>query len=178
MAYIKRYNKNPTKRPLKGWYLLQFPEKFIKPKDGYMKSFKNISDSSGIKYAVEYKSNLEKIAFKKVDLNQNVEMWTIEPFPIKYIKPTDNRYHRYYIDIVIKFKNGRVYFVEVKPLSQTKQPRKPNSTKSVSAKIAQRYKNDCMTFLINTAKWEATKMYCKDRGYFFTIWTDKQLKNK
>lgn len=167
-----------SKSPRKGWYLLKFPEKFIRPSDNYMKSFKDISDSDGLKLAVEYKSGLELKSFRYADSNPNIISWAVEPFPIKYIKPTDNRPHRYYIDLVITFNNKRTFFIEVKPYSQTKPPRKPKgfATGKSTPKALTRYKNDVMTFMINTAKWDATKAYCKQHGYTFATLTERELK--
>ena len=166
------------KKPYRGWYLLQFPDKFLRPIDNQMKSFKDISDSDGLKLAVEYKSGLEYKAFKYADCNPAIVGWSVEPFPIKYIKPTDGRYHRYYIDLVVKFKNNKTYFIEVKPHSQTKTPRKPAgfAQKKATPKAIERYKNEVMSFLINTAKWDATKVYCAQNGSQFITLTEKELK--
>lgn len=173
MAIRKRKNK-----PYQGWYLLQFPEKFIRPTDKHMKSFRDISDSNGLKLAVEYKSGLEYKAFKYADCNPVIESWSVEPFGIKYVKPTDGKYHRYYIDLVIKFKNGNTYFVEVKPFSQTIPPRKPAgwSKNQATPKSIQNYKNNVATYLINQAKWDAAKIYCKQYNYTFITLTEKELK--
>jgi hypothetical protein len=162
----------------KGWYLLKYPEKFVKPKDNYMKSFRDISDSEGIKLAVEYKSGLEYKAFKYADCNPSIISWSVEPFGIKYIKPTDGKYHRYYIDLVVKFKNEKTFFIEVKPYSQTFAPRKPSgfSKQKATPKGINRYKNECMTYLVNTAKWDAAKNYCKQYGYTFITLTERELK--
>ena len=166
------------KSPRKGWYVLKFPEKFIKPSDNYMKSFKDISDSNGLNLAVEYKSGLELKSFKYADCNPNIVSWSVEPFPITYIKPTDNRPHRYYIDLVIKFKNERTFFIEVKPYSQTIPPRKPKgfANGTVTPKSLKRYRDAVMTYMINTAKLDATKVYCKQNNFTFATLTERELK--
>jgi hypothetical protein len=59
--------------------------------------------------------------------------------------------------------------VEVKPLRQTKQPKKQKrQTKA--------YITEVVTYAINQAKWEAAKEYCKDRGWEFMLITEKELK--
>lgn len=166
------------KRPYRGWYLLQCPEKFIRPTDNLMKSFRDISDHEGLKLAVEYKSGLEYKAFKYADCNPAIETWSVEPFGIKYIKPTDGKFHRYYIDLVVNFRNGKTYFIEVKPYTQTIPPRKPaNYAKNqATPKAMKRYQNELITYYINIAKWDAASVYCKQYGYSFITLTDKQLK--
>lgn len=158
----------------KGWYKLTYPHKFIKPVDNYMKSFRIIGDE----FYVEYKSRLEYRAFKYADLNPKIEQWSIEPFPIKYIKPTDGKYHRYYIDMVIKFKNGSIFLVEVKPHSQTKPPRKPKGFKDGKAtqKGLNRYKSDTVTYMINRAKWDAAEKLCEQKNFKFITLTENELK--
>lgn len=167
-----------SKKPKKGWYLLKNPSKFIKPKDSHMKSFKDISDSKTIKYAVEYKSGLELSAFRYADCNPSISSWSVEPFPIQYIKPTDNKPHRYYIDLLIRFVTGDMFLVEVKPDSQTKMPRKPKGMKNNTStpKALNRYKNDVMTYMINQAKWDAAINFGKKHNMKFVTMTEKHLK--
>ena len=59
--------------------------------------------------------------------------------------------------------------VEVKPLRQTKQPKKQK-------KQTKAYITEVVTYAINQAKWEAAKEYCKDRGWEFMLITEKELK--
>lgn len=158
----------------KGWYALLYPDKFIKPTDSFMNSFKVIDGE----YYVEYKSRLEYRAFRYADCNPKIIQWSVEPFPIKYIKPTDGKSHRYYIDLVVKFSNDQVFLIEVKPHSQTKMPRKPKGLDKGSAnmKSINRYKNDLMTYAINEAKWKAAKQLCEKNNFKFIILTEKELK--
>ena len=39
-----------------------------------------------------------------------------------YFYEVDKRYHRYYLDLKITFKEGKTILVEIKPDSQTKPP--------------------------------------------------------
>ena len=59
--------------------------------------------------------------------------------------------------------------VEVKPLRQTKQPKKQK-------KQTKAYITEVVTYAINQAKWEAAREYCKDRGWEFMLITEKELK--
>jgi hypothetical protein len=58
--------------------------------------------------------------------------------------------------------------VEIKPLKQVKEPVRQD-------KITRRYINEVKTYGINSAKWKAAIEYCKDRGWTFHIFTEKEL---
>ena len=62
-----------------GWYRLLNPEKFIKPIDELMSSYKDGH--------VNYKSSLELKAIRYCDWNSSVNKWSLEPFAIQYLKP-------------------------------------------------------------------------------------------
>jgi len=152
------------KRYKQGWYKIQNPEKFILPIDEHMQSYKN-----GF---INYKSSLELKAFRFVDKNHNVKKFSVEPFPIKYLKPTDGKFHRYYIDLFIEFITGEKFLVEIKPKSQTT---KPNPPKNKSDKSMHWHKNALLTFDINKAKWKAAKEFASHNGFKFIILTDKDM---
>lgn len=125
---------------------------------------------------IVYRSSWELQFNKFLDSNTNILNWASEPFPIKYIKPTDNKIHEYWPDYYIKYMNnsGAVIeeLVEVKPKKQT-QP----STSRVSRHRL--YEN--LTFAINTAKWESAVRYCEQikqqtgRDIQFRIISEDQL---
>jgi len=150
----------------KGWYKLKNPEKFQKPHDDYMKSFNESS------MELEYKSSLELRAFMFVDNFDKVNKWTVEPFAIKYVKPTDNKIHRYYPDMLINFKSKQTFLVEIKSYGETKPPVKP---KKINVKSAKNYKKALETYAINCAKWKAAKKFCEESDIKFIFLTDKQL---
>lgn len=147
-----------------GWYRLLNPEKFIKPIDELMKSYKDGH--------VNYKSSLELKAIRYCDWNSNVNKWSLEPFAIQYLKPTTGKFHRYYIDLVIEFNNSEKFLVEVKPFSQTKAPRKP---RKLTDKSKLNYARNMETWLVNQAKWTAAKQFCESNGFKFIILTEKEL---
>ena len=64
------------------------------------------------KIFIQYKSSLEKNAIKYADLNPKVLKWSQEPFCIQYIKPIDNKEHRYFVDMYIEFVNGYKVIVD------------------------------------------------------------------
>lgn len=148
-----------------GWYKLVNPEKFVKPLDEHMKSFKD--------NAVNYKSKLELIAFKYADFNKHIKSWSVEPFPIYYIKPTDKKRHRYYIDLVLEFTSGDKFLIEVKSSSETKPPKQP---KTKTKKSMARYHKALETYSVNQAKWTAARQFAKENNMRFSILTEKELK--
>lgn len=151
-------------RSKQGWYELTNPEKFIKPIDDYMKSFKD-----GF---VNYKSGLELTGIRYVDTNPKVKCWSLEPFNIKYIKPTDKKIHRYFIDLYIEMKTGHKFLVEIKSSSETVKPKPP---KKQTAKAKRRYAKMLETYAINTAKWNAAREVAKKNGFQFIFLTEKEL---
>jgi hypothetical protein len=102
------------------------------------------------------------------DKNPSVIRWSSEETIIPYRCPTDDRIHRYFVDFKITIKEGKTYLVEVKPAKQCEPPIFPG-------KRTQRYLTESLTFIKNQAKWEAAKIYCKDRGWEFKIITEREL---
>lgn len=106
------------------------------------------------------------------DHNPAIIKWSSETTVIPYVCPTDNRYHRYFVDfkIQVKDKNGNVktYLVEVKPHKQTQPPATPK-------RKTKQYINEVMTWGKNDAKWRAAREYCADRGYEFVLITEYEL---
>ncbi len=150
----------------KGWYSIQNHDKFIPPEDGYMKSFNEA------RMQIEYKSSLELKAFKYCDLSPSVKKFSVEPFPIQYLKPVDEMVHRYYPDLFIEFVSGKKVIVEVKSSGETKEPRKP---KKLTSKSIIHYKRALVTWSINQAKWKAAQEFCEENGFVFMFLTEKQL---
>lgn len=98
----------------------------------------------------EYRSSWELKLFKFLDNSENVEYWTSEPFPIKYVSPKDGLIHRYFPDALVKFKDGRKFLIEIKPQNQKSDP-------------------------INIAKWEAAEQFCALHNLKFVVMTENEL---
>lgn len=148
-----------------GWYRLLNPDKFIKPIDEYMQSYKDGH--------VQYKSGLELTAIRYADYNKHITAWSMEPFNIKYLKPTTGKIHRYFIDMFIEFKTGAKFLVEIKPKGETIPPRKPSKN---TQKAILRYQKALMTFAVNKAKWEAAEKFAELNKMKFIILTEDELK--
>lgn len=153
----------------KGWYKLNNPSKFIRPLDEYMDSTKVINEGT----FVQYKSGLERIAFCYADLNPKIKYFSVEPFNIPYIKPLDNKIHRYFIDMFLEFTSGDKFIVEIKSHHETLPPEKP---KVNTSRALIRYKNALETYLTNQAKWKSAKEFAESKGMKFIILTEKELR--
>jgi hypothetical protein len=70
----------------------------------------------------------------------------------------------------VKETNGEVktYVIEVKPLRQTKPPKKKK-------RVTKSYIYECTTYAVNQAKWKAADEWCKDHKIEFKIITEKEL---
>ena len=105
------------------------------------------------------------------DLNESILEWGSEEFFIPYRAP-DGRVRRYFPDFIMKVKetNGEVktYVIEVKPLKQTRPPKKRK-------RVTKSYIYECTTYAVNQAKWKAADEWCKDHKIEFKIITEKEL---
>ena len=118
---------------------------------------------------VVYRSQWEKACFIHLDGNKEVEWWASEEFVVPYFYEVDKKMHRYFIDLSIRYKNGKLLLVEVKPKRQCQPPKvkKPKSKRSL---------NEAYTWIMNVNKWEAADKIAKDNGWEFVIWTEDELK--
>ena len=128
------------------------------------------------KYKGDYRniicrSSWERKFCRWCDLNESILEWGSEEFFIPYRAP-DGRVRRYFPDFIMKVKetNGEVktYVIEVKPLRQTKPPKKKK-------RVTKSYIYECTTYAVNQAKWKAADEWCKDHKIEFKIITEKEL---
>lgn len=114
------------------------------------------------KRPIIYRSSYEYDAFIWADTSPNVLSWTTEPFPIEYRDFRTGKTHKYWIDLVVRMKDGKILLIEIKPYSQV-----PKTLNEVAIDATKRK---------NFQKWEACKEWCKMRhGYEFMIMTEKSL---
>ena len=135
----------------KGRYTVQNPDKY-----------------GGDPTNVVFRSLWERQVFKFMDTNPNVLKWESEETVIPYRCKTDNRIHRYFIDVKMVTKD-KTYLIEIKPKKQTQAPKEPK-------RKTKRYITEVMTYIKNTSKWETATAYCADRGWEFQIWDEDTLK--
>jgi len=128
-------------------------------------SVKNPEKYQGDHTNVVYRSLWEKYAFMWCDDNSNIVEWSSEETVIPYLYEVDKRYHRYFVDLKIKTRDGRTWLIEIKPDKETRVPTGQRKTR--------RYVEEAMTFVKNQNKWNAAEEYAKDRGWHFAVWTEK-----
>jgi len=120
-----------------------------------------------------YRSRWEYLVMDRFDKDPNVVSWGSEEVVVPYKSPIDGRFHRYFVDFIVTVINKEgvkeTSLIEVKPLAQTRPPVIQENKRS------RRYINEVMTWGVNSAKWEAAKEFCKDRGWKFLIFTEKEI---
>lgn len=132
---------------------------------------KDRSKYKGDPTKVIYRSFWERQVFKWCEENSNVAWWNSESIVIPYRCATDNRIHRYFVDLQIRFTNGEIVCVEIKPKAQTQQPQ------SKKGKSKQKLNEEVLTYAKNISKWKSAHSYCEERGWKFQIWTEETIES-
>lgn len=121
---------------------------------------------------IVYRSLWELKFMRYCDSNNNIVKWSSEEIVIPYRSPIDNRFHRYFPDFYLKYKDntGKIIekVVEIKPAKQVQEPK-------VQKRKTKRYVTEVVTYAKNQAKWMAAEEFCKDRKWKFQILTEKEL---
>ena len=135
------------------------------------------------KHPEKYKGNPDLCIFRSLwerkfmtfcDDTPSVIEWSSEEIVVPYISPLDGRRHRYFVDFWVKVKSKddsiREYLIEVKPKSQTEPPKPPKTKRVSKSKIT-----EMRNWMINSAKWNAARKVCEDKGWEFKILTEDNL---
>lgn len=117
-----------------------------------------------------YRSGWELSVMLWCDKQVSVIAWCSEDIVIPYLCPTDNKIHQYFVDFLIKFKNGKIALIEVKPKCQVEPPVLKTKKPGI------RYKKKVFTHIKNKAKWTAAEQYATNKGWEFKVWTEATLK--
>ena len=118
-----------------------------------------------------YRSGLELKFMRFCDNNSNVVMWGSENVIVPYISPIDGRVHKYFVDNFVAIKEGnsiKKYLVEIKPHKQTSPP-------TTKYKKKEHLLYEQSMFVVNQAKWQAAREFCKKKGLEFLILTEKEI---
>jgi len=137
----------------KGKYKIKSPDKYL-----------------GNPTKVIFRSLWERNAFRWCENNPNVRAWSSEEIVVPYKSRADGKLHRYFVDLYIEMKNGKVFLVEIKPKKETQPPKQPK-------RKTKRYINEVLTFAKNQDKWEAATQYAEHKGWKFQVWTEETLNN-
>lgn len=139
---------------------------------GYYQGFypvQNKAKYKGDHSKVVFRSMWERQVFRWLDLNPDVLKWGSEETIIPYLCRSDGKAHRYFVDLYVEFKNGKAFYVEIKPKKDVSPPKKtPGKRKDV-------YLNEALTWAKNISKFEAAQEYAKARGATFQVWTEDVL---
>ena len=121
---------------------------------------------------IVYRSLWELKFMRYCDSNNSIVKWSSEEIVIPYRSPLDNRFHRYFPDFYLKYKDnsGKVVekVIEIKPAKQVQEPK-------IQKRRTKRYVTEVVNYAKNQAKWEAAEEFCKDRKWKFQILTEKEL---
>lgn len=146
---------------------MAFKQGFFKPK--------NPAKYKGDATQIVYRSGWELRLMSYFDMHEDVIWWSSEEKIIPYRSPVDNKIHRYFPDFLINIKNKEgkteTVMIEVKPKSQTKEPKRPS-------KVTKKYINEIFTYGVNQNKWKAAEEFCADRGWRFMIMTEEEIFGK
>jgi len=137
----------------KGKYKIKNPDKYL-----------------GNHTKVIFRSLWERNAFRWCENNPKVRAWSSEEIVVPYKCRTDNKLHRYFVDLYIEMVDGKKYLIEIKPKKETLPPKQPK-------RKTKRYINEILTFSKNQDKWEAADQYAKHKGWKFQVWTEETLNN-
>jgi hypothetical protein len=133
---------------------------------------KNPQKYKGNPTEIYWRSSWELKLMLYLDEHKEVVSWGSEEIVIPYRSPIDNRIHRYFPDFIVTKINSEgkkeTALIEVKPAKQASPPKK-------QTKITKTYITEVKTWGVNEAKWKAALEFCKDRGWTFHIFTEKEL---
>lgn len=119
---------------------------------------------------IVYRSLWERNTFRWIDTNTSIKFWNSEECVVPYICATDNKVHRYHLDLWFQTQDGKNYIIEIKPKKQTQPPKTPQ-------RKTRRYIKESLTYVKNQSKWSAASEFAADRGWTFQIWTEDTLKS-
>ena len=117
---------------------------------------------------IVYRSLLERRFMIYCDTNPGIVQWASEELPIRYYNPIDKKYHRYFVDFIIKTDKNKKMLIEIKPSRQITRPKPPK-------KKTRSYMRASFEFIKNQAKWKAATAYAEDNNAVFKIITEKEL---
>jgi len=131
---------------------------------------KNKDKYAGDPAGVVYRSLWERNTFRWLDANPDVIAWGSEEIVVPYVCGTDNKVHRYFVDLFFKTKDGKMYLIEIKPKKELTPPKNPG-------KKTRKYIRESLTYIKNQSKWKAANEYALDHNMVFQVWTEDTLKS-
>ena len=132
-------------------------------------NLKNPSKYVGTK-SPTYRSGWEFTFMKFCDEHRAISQWASEAVKIPYRNPLTGKHTIYVPDFFIVYNDQRgkqrVELIEVKPKNQT-----------VKEKLGKSRHNQA-SWIVNQAKWESARAWCKQKGIFFRVNTEGDIFHK
>jgi hypothetical protein len=137
------------------------------------------------KGGVYYRSGLEHKMMIYLDNNESIKVWSSEYIKIPYEKTEwvnetkmwETSQHTYYPDFYYELvrSDGGISKVvaEVKPSSETREPKLPNNP---TAKQLKNFEYALKMWNKNLSKWKYMIEWCERKGFEFIIITEERLK--
>jgi hypothetical protein len=114
-----------------------------------------------------YRSGWEFAFMRFCDEHPAITNWASEAVKIPYRNPLTGKHTIYVPDFFISYadKNGqkRVEIIEVKPENQT-----------IKEKLG-RSRHNQASWIVNQAKWEAARAWCKQQGIIFRVVSEHDI---
>ena len=114
-----------------------------------------------------YRSGWEFVFMQFCDNNPSIIQWASEAIHINYRNPLTNKNTIYVPDFLIVYvdKTGKKHaeVIEVKPTKETTLEAAGRSPRAQAAAI------------VNMAKWEAARAWCKHQGLVFRVVTENEI---
>jgi Straboviridae/Kyanoviridae head completion nuclease len=147
------------------------PYKYHGTRRGFYKP-KNPEKYEGNVDNIFYRSGIELRFMRKLDEEPRILKWSSEEVIVPYIKPTDGKLHRYYVDFKATLRRHddsvKTYLIECKWSTALLPPKVPK-------RKTKRYFAECYNYKVNQAKWRAAEKVCEKNGWDWLILTEKHL---
>ena len=116
---------------------------------------------------IVYRSSWEFAFMRFCDEHPSVSQWASEAIRIPYRNPLTGKHTIYVPDFFIAYNDRggkqRVELIEVKPSSQARRYKLGRS------------KHNQAHYVVNQAKWEAARAWCKQKRILFRIVTEEDI---
>jgi len=114
-----------------------------------------------------YRSGWELQFMRFCDNHTSVTKWSSEPIRLPYLNPLTGKQTVYVPDFLIQYQdregNVKTELIEVKPANQAIQERVGRS------------KRNQAHLIVNQAKWQVARQYCKQQGMTFRVVTENDM---
>jgi hypothetical protein len=163
------------------------PRQSNKYKQGlYIPNYKDKVIKLNSQGGLYFRSGLEQKMMIYLDNNENIVFWGAEHLRVPYTKTEwvsekqefITSEHSYYPDFYYELKRKDGTFskavAEVKPFSETQEPKLPNNPTSKQLK---NFEYSLKMYNKNLSKWKSMIEYCERKGFEFIIITEQHLKS-